>query len=344
MVSDLACLPTGIGSLPHTSPKEAYDLILNNLKEIPFWPQLSNLSFKENMYAQFSYLLPNVVIDEVNKRVFIDTSKEESPAEEFLAQILEENVDYFAYQEEYFYGLYGMLERKENLKDIKIFKGQITGPISLGFQVTDENRKPIYYNDFYRDMMIKNLRMMAKWQERELRKICDRTMMFLDEPFLSMVGSAFVSIDREKAIDYMNEILSGIEGIKAIHCCANTDWSLVLETEIEVLNFDAYEYTDNLFLYSEKVIEFLKRGGIIAWGIVPTMEEDINKESADSLTERLENNMKTLAEKGVSMDDLFRSSIITPSCGLGPSTVSGAEKALPMLREVSKKMREKYGL
>ncbi len=344
MDSDLACLPTGIGSLPQTSPKEAYDLILNNLKEIPFWPQLSNLSFKENMYAQFSYLLPNVVIDEVNKRVYIDTSKEASSAENFLAQILEENVDYFAYQEEYFHGLFGMLEKKESLKDIKVFKGQITGPISLGFQVTDENRKPIYYNDFYRDMMIKNLRMMAKWQENALKKLCDRTMIFLDEPFLSMIGSAFVNIDREKAIAHMNEVLSGIEGIKAIHCCANTDWSLVLETDIEVLNFDAYGYADNLFLYGEKVLEFLERGGIIAWGIVPTMEEDLDKESADSLTERLENNMKTLSEKGVSFDDILRSSIITPSCGLGPSTVRGAEKAMPMLREVSIKMREKYGL
>jgi methionine synthase II (cobalamin-independent) len=344
MLSDLACLPTGVGSLPHTSPKEAYDLILNNLKEIPFWPQLSNLSFKENMYAQFSYLLPNVVIDEVNKRVFIDTSKDESPAENFLAQILEENVDYFAYQKEYFQGLYGMLERMESLNEIKVFKGQITGPISLGFQVTDENRKPIYYNDFYRDMMIKNLRMMAIWQERELKKLCDRTMIFLDEPFLSMIGSAFTSIDRKKAIDQMNEVLSGIKGVKAIHCCANTDWSLVLETNIEVLNFDAYEYADNLFLYADKVIEFLEKGGMIAWGIVPTMEENLDKENVGSLTERLEKNMKTLAEKGISMNDILQSSIITPSCGLGPSTIRGAEKALPILREISKKMRDRYGM
>ncbi|MEE9151493.1 MAG: methionine synthase [Thermoplasmata archaeon] len=344
MKSDLACLPTGIGSLPYTSFKEAYDLIIQNLKEIPFWPQLSNLSFKENMYAQFSYLLPNLVIDETNKRVYIDTSKETGEAEDFLVQILEENVDHFKYDEEYFHGLFGMLEKKENLKDIKVFKGQITGPISLGFQVTDENRKPIFYNDFYRDMMIKNLRMMAKWQESALKELCDRTMIFLDEPFLSMIGSAFVSIDREKAIDHMNEVLSGIKGIKAIHCCGNTDWGLVLETDIDVLNFDAYGYADNLFLYSANVIEFLEKGGMIAWGIVPTNEEDLNKESADSLIERLENNMKTLAEKGISMDDILQSSLITPSCGLGPISISGAEKALPILREVSRKIRDKYGL
>jgi hypothetical protein len=344
MNSDISCLPTGVGSLPHTSSKEACDLLLDNLKEIPFWPQLSNLSFKENMYAQFIYNLPGAVIDEEGKRVYVDTSKEPENMEDFLSEIITENIEYFAYPKEYFHGLYEMLELKDRLKDIKIFKGQITGPISLGFQVTDENRKPIYYNDIYRDLMIKNLKMMAKWQERILGKLCDRTMIFLDEPYLSMVGSAFASIDRNKAIAHMNEVLEGIEGIKAIHCCANTDWSLVLDTNIEVLNFDAYGYAENLFLYSDMVMEFIRKGGIIAWGIVPTFEEDINRESADNLTKRLEDNMKTLSEKGISMDEILTSSIITSSCGLGPSTVSASEKALPILREISMKMRDKYGL
>ncbi len=344
MNSDISCLPTGVGSLPHTSSKEACDLLLDNLKEIPFWPQLSNLSFKESMYAQFIYNLPGAVIDEEGKRVYVDTSREPENMEDFLSQIIAENIDYFDYPKEYFHGLYEMLELKDRLDDITIFKGQITGPISLGFQVTDENRKPIYYNDIYRDLMIKSLRMMAKWQERTLRELCDRTMIFLDEPYLSMVGSAFASIDRDKAIAHMNEVLEGIKGIKAIHCCANTDWSLVLDTNIEVLNFDAYGYAENLFLYSDKVMEFIKKGGIIAWGIVPTIEEDLNRESADSLTKRLEDNMKTLSEKGISMDEVVASSIITPSCGLGPSTVSAAEKALPILRDISRKMRDKYGL
>ncbi|UCE74743.1 MAG: hypothetical protein JSV56_03320 [Methanomassiliicoccales archaeon] len=344
MKQKLSCLATGIGSLPHTSSEDACDFILRNLKEIPFWPQLPKLSFKENMYAQFVYQVPNAIIDESNKRVYIDTSRDPQGFDEFLADILAENLEPFAYEEDYFHGFYKMLGMEDSLKNIDIFKGQITGPVSLGFQVTDENRKPIFYNDVYRDIMTKNLKMMAKWQEKALRKLCDRTMIFLDEPYLSMIGSAFVSLDRSNAIEYMNEVLSAIEGIKAIHCCANTDWSLVLETDIEVLNFDAYGYTDNLLLYSDKVIEFLERGGIIAWGIVPTNEEELDKESSESLTERLEESMRRLAQKGISHDDILSSSLITPSCGLGPTSVRCAENVLPILREISDKMREKYGL
>jgi methionine synthase II (cobalamin-independent) len=343
MSSDLACLATGIGSLPHTSPKEACDLIVANLKDIPFWPQLSNLSFKENMYAQFLYHLPGVVIDENEKRVYIDDNVDSAAIDEFLARLLSENVGHFAYSEEYFHGLFEMLKRQDDFGGITMFKGQITGPISLGFQVTDENRKPIFYNDIYRDMIIKSLGMMARWQEQTLGQICDKTLLFVDEPFLSMIGSAFISITKEKAVAYMNEVLGAMKGRKAIHCCANTDWGLVAECAIDVLSFDAYEYADTLFLYSDDVIRFIERGGMIAWGIVPNNEKLLATESVERLVSRLEGIMKRLSDRGISMDEILSSSLFTPSCGLGPTTVSCAEEALPILVKVSDKMREKHG-
>lgn len=339
-----SCRATGIGSLPLTSPSEACNLILDNLKDIPYWPQLSNLSFRENMYTQFLYPIPGVVIDDANKRVYIDTQKEPEGFEEFLARIIEEDVDYFTYSEEYFHGLFEILKMKDRLNDIMMIKGQITGPISLGFQITDENRKPIYYNDIYRELIIKTLKFMASWQERTLKELNNNILIFLDEPYLSMIGSAFVSLSREKAIEHINEVLSGISSSKALHCCANTDWSLVLSCEIDILSFDAYGYSESLFLYPKQVIKFIESGGTIAWGIIPTNEEDMSKETAESLVLRLESNMKSLAERGISMDKILSSSLITPSCGLGPTTPEYAKMALPLLNEVSQKMREKHNL
>jgi methionine synthase II (cobalamin-independent) len=343
MKEKFSCRATGIGSLPLQSPQEACDLIIENLVDIPFWPQLSNLSFLENMYAQFVYSIPGSVVDADNKRVFFDTTSEPEGLEDFLNLLLEENVDKFAYSDKYFNGLYQILNMKDKLSDIMMFKGQITGPISLGFQVTDEARKPIYYNDIYRDLIIKNLKMMAQWQERTLKTICNRTMIFLDEPYLSMIGSAFASLSREKTIEHINEVLGGISGVSAIHCCANTDWSMVLQCDLDVLSFDAYGYSESLFLYPEQVISFMENGGTIAWGIVPTNEEELSQESPDSLADRLEDNFKRLSEKGISMDRIVEQSLITPSCGLGPASVPCAKKALPMLKEISEKLRKKYG-
>jgi methionine synthase II (cobalamin-independent) len=344
MNEKFSCRATGIGSLPLTSASEACNLILDNLEDIPFWPQLSNLSFRENMYAQFLYPIPGVIIDDENKRVYVDTSKEPEGLEDFLARIIEEDVEYFAYSEEYFHGLFEILKMTDRLNDIMMFKGQVTGPISLGFQVTDENRKPIYYNDIYRDLIIKTLKIMARWQERILKDLNSNILMFIDEPYLSMIGSAFVSLSRERTIEHINEVLSGISSVKAIHCCANTDWSMVLSCDIDVLSFDAYGYSESLFLYTEQVIRFIESGGTIAWGIIPTNDEDMARETADSLVIRLDKNMERLAEKGISKDSILRSSLITPSCGLGPTTPEYAKSALSILKEVSNKIREKHNL
>jgi methionine synthase II (cobalamin-independent) len=344
MNDKFSCKPTGIGSLPLSAAEPACELILDNLCEIPFWPQLSNRSFLENMYTQFMYNIPGSVIDEANKRIFVDTSKVAPGLDEFLNKLLDEDVEHFAYSEDYFNGLYQILKMKDRLNDIFMFKGQITGPISLAFQVVDEQRKPIYYNDIYRDIIIKNLKMMAKWQERTLRDLNSKTMIFLDEPYLSMIGSAFISLSKEKAVEHINEVLSGLEGVKALHCCANTDWEMVLQCKIDVLSFDAYGYSESLFLYTEHVLDFIEKGGTIAWGIVPTNDEDIGHETSDSLTKRLENIMNTLAQHGISLDKILTSSLITPSCGLGPTSVKSAQLALPMLKEISQNIREKYNL
>jgi hypothetical protein len=55
------CLPTMIGSMPHTDPVKAYALLSRYLKDIPAWPQLPRRSFREGMCCQFSQGMPGVV-------------------------------------------------------------------------------------------------------------------------------------------------------------------------------------------------------------------------------------------------------------------------------------------
>ena len=61
---EFGCLPTIIGSMPHTDPSAACRQVAHYLKDIPAWPQLPNRSFLENMYVQYSQGFPGVVIKE----------------------------------------------------------------------------------------------------------------------------------------------------------------------------------------------------------------------------------------------------------------------------------------
>ena len=58
------CLATAIGSFPHKDAAEACDLILRSIPDIPVWPQLPAVDFREGMEIQYSEGLPCVVIDD----------------------------------------------------------------------------------------------------------------------------------------------------------------------------------------------------------------------------------------------------------------------------------------
>jgi hypothetical protein len=137
------------------------------------------------------------------------------------------------------------------------------------------------------------------------------TILFFDEPSLSSFGSAFSSLNREDVVHSLNECFDAVKGLKGIHCCGNTDWSVLLSMNLDILSFDAYGYLETLSLYPKELKAFLERGGILAWGIVPT-SEDVLKEEAESLVKRFKEGVKTLSKKGIDQTLLERA-ILTPS-------------------------------
>lgn len=323
----------GIGSLPYQNIEIAFEKTLKNFN-IPFWNQLPSFSFKQNMYVQFAYDLPNAIIDEKNKKFFIKISGEE-PIENFLKKLENANFNAF-YKKEHFSGLYYLLEHKDKVKS-EFVKGQITGIISLGLQVVDENRKPIIYNEIYKELLIKNLKMKIKLQEEKLKEIAS-TIIFLDEPYLSMIGSPYISLNKEEVVLLFNELLKEFKGLKGIHCCGNTDWEMVLQLPIDILSFDAYNYSQQFLLYSKEIKNFLENGKTIAWGIVPS-DEKVRKESKEGLVLKLKNIFEILEKKGIKKE-LLRNSLISGSCGFGSLTLENCEKALNLTKEVAKEFKK----
>ncbi|MEW6381387.1 MAG: methionine synthase [bacterium] len=336
------CLATGIGSLPHTEAQEACELVIQNLPDIPFWPQMPKRSPRENMYWQYSENLPGLTFED--DRMFIRTPEDFSAIERFYEHFLSENLDFFSISQPYAAGFYKLQEYQDHLRTAWAVKGQITGPISYTLQVTDENRKPLLYNDELKSIAIKNLLRKANWQEKILQKFNPRTIIFLDEPYLTAFGSAFTSLSLEQARECLEEVLQGIDSRTGIHCCGNTDWSLLLETSIDILSFDAYEYAPNLLLYQNQLRKFLDRGGTIAWGIVPTNEDALKTAAASELLEKLEKIWQDLARLGIDREQLTRTALITPACGLGTVHKDMAARALTLARDISQMLRGKYRL
>jgi len=341
--TEFNCMTTIIGSMPHTDAKKATALVTRYLKDIPTWPQLPKKTLKENMYVQFSEGFPGAV--EENNRMYIDTAKDYTKSLETLYQAyLENDSSRYPIGRDYAAGLYEFLAQ-DNLSP-KAVKGCVTGPLSWGLTVTDENKRSILYHDMLGDAIPRFLKLKAAWEEKELMKISKNTIIFVDEPYMASYGSSVAAgafSKPGKIVEMIDEVFEGISGLKGIHCCGNTDWSILLKTKMDILNFDAYAYAPSLALYKDEVKKFISRGGCVAWGIVPQFSEPLSKETVSSLKDRLEEAMAPFTRNGLSIKEIARHSLLLPCCGLSPlATEDEAEQALRLLTELSEVMRKKY--
>jgi len=333
---------TGVGSVPFNNPKTACRILFDTFKSIPFWPQLPKRSFLENMYAQFSETLPGLVLKEKEKIIYIDTSKVVVDIERVYGKYLEGDLEFFKISENYAAGFYEFLEGLKTVpKNIKFVKGHITGPISYALYLTDQNKKAIIHDKDLFEVLTKTLVMKARWQIKKLKKYFPDVIIFIDEPYLVSIGSSFVNINIEDALKRLDEVIEAVKkegALAGVHCCGNTDWSLLLGRNIDILNFDAYNFMKEFSLYNAAIKNFLKRGGTIAWGITPSSEA-IEKETDESLIERLSAAIRLLTDKGIDKGEI--SSIITPSCGVGTLGEDMAKKILNTAEMVSEKLNKR---
>jgi hypothetical protein len=344
-VANLSLLSTGIGSVPFKDSLLAVEKVLTYFPEVPFWPQLPKRSFYENMYVQFSEGMPSCRVDEGSKRIYFDLSGDWiEEVEEAVARKEEKDVDFFHISPLYAEGFYKILETVAPLKP-SFFKCHVTGPISFGLTVTDENKKPILYHEVFSELLPEILNLKALWQIKKGKEALPEAtiLVFFDEPYLSAFGSSYVSLERGKVIASLRAAAKNLPAITGVHCCGNTDWSILFEAGVKIVSFDAYEYFDRFLLYFNALKSFLEKGGFLAWGIVPTATphpEEIKQETLSSLLERFNSFVRKLEEKGLSRKLVLERTLITPNCGTGAMEPDLAELVFKFTREISVKLRE----
>ena len=348
------CFPTTIGSLPHLDAKESTQMIFSHTPEIPAWPQLPRLP-KEGMLVQFTEGIPGLVCSE-GKTYF---QNEGTDFEQAVLRFYEDylfatenaslpHLEKFAISPAYAMGFYALVDMLHKVSlPLSAIKGQITGPFTLGTGLLDNAGRYAYYDPTLKDIIVKSLAIKAKWQIEKFKPFGVPVIISIDEPGLVGYGSSvFISISNKDIQDSLGEIIGVIHeegGIASTHCCENTDWALLLDTEVDILSFDAYGFFDNLFIFKNELKRFIERGGIIAWGIVPTHDPSVlSGETSDSLVLKWKDNVQRLMANGIELEMILSQSLITPSCGAGSLSLELAGKALAFTREVSEKIIKEY--
>ncbi|MBN2062715.1 MAG: hypothetical protein JW882_20100 [Deltaproteobacteria bacterium] len=337
---------TGIGSVPSLDIEGTCRTILEKFPAIPFWPQFVKSTHLEDMSIQFSEGLPLLRIDDENKKLILKPGNMEDELVEFYDHYLSDDIDYFAISREHSAGLYRIIEQicEAPQKYGPYIKGHTVGPFTFASGIVDRDGKSVLYNPDLMETFANGLAIKTWWQAGQLEKSGKESIIFLDEPALSGFGSAFSPIDRLEVVKILKGVIDYLKGktdtLIGIHCCGNTDWSMILEADPHIVSFDAFGFMDFFLLYPEEIIHFIKNGGIIAWGIVPTSGAT-GKETIDELYLRLLKGLENLHDQGLEPELIYSNSILTPACGMGSMDEASALGIMELLAGLSEKMRNK---
>jgi len=337
MISPPGSRATGIGGLPHTDPVQACDDVLTIFPEFPYVPTLPNRTLLESIVFNDSEQLPGRVIRE--DRLLFDNTRDQTAAMETVyMDFVEGNYAPYGLHQEYASAFIEMTGRK-NLP-APILKCQVTGPVTFGMQVVDADKRPIYYDSQLADVLSKMIALKSRWcEEAMLNSIgVPETLVVLNEPYLASLGSSVIPVDKDMVRAGWNDIASLVSGGLGIHCCSNTDWEFIVSLDPAVISFDAYATATEFLLYAETLISYMERGGVIAWGIVPSESKIFSEMTVDSLYEKYLAIRSQLTSR--MPEKLFDAqSLITPSCGIRFADRDGSVAIMQAAAEISHRIR-----
>ncbi len=331
-------LTTAMAVMPHTDLARALDMALS--LDVPFWPQLPNLSYHEDMYVQAAEHFPGIILD-MNKRTLrFSMDKFSEELEEALLRF--DDPTFFDISETYSPVYHRFLAL--DLKDRPAIRGQLEGPISFGLNILDQDNRPILFDDTVRPFMLDFLAKRLNVQLARLKERNDNAFMFVDEPGLQFIFSAMAGYSDLKAKGDLDDFFAQVDRPRGIHLCGNPDWDFLLNRDLDVLSLDVYTHSEIFACYATAIGKFLHRGGVIVWGIVPTGFEAFSHEEIPSLIQRLEDVWEILWSKGIDREQLIARSMLSPAtcCLVNPDKERTVEHAFAAVNRMADVLRDRY--
>jgi hypothetical protein len=334
---------TMMASVPFRDMEQTLGLIRESCPEAPRLPVMTR-SFRWTFEG-----LPCLHLDREKKQVLMLPPEErEDEVLAFYEAVEAEDLDYFATSEaaaSFYYQMVAEL-KKDPPPEMRWLGFQFPGPMVLGDSYKQTNGMPAFQHETLWDILVKAVAMKTRWMEHWLSQEFPGVAIIADHPEPTLVSftSAQGTGSRESVIATVDDGFAGFGGVRWAHCCSNIDWSLLTDSKVDVINFDAYEHAPKLALYGAELQGFLERGGSLGWGMVPVREELIQAEDADSLCARMQEGFDMLVEAGVDSALLASSSWVLTSCETSLLSEKQAERAFGLVGEVSKRMRAEFGL
>jgi len=331
-------LTTAMAVMPHTDVERALEVALS--LDVPFWPQLPNYSYYEDMYVQAAEHFPGIVLDLEKRTLRFAMDKFIDEFEGIMANF--DQPEIFDISETYSAVYHRFLAL--DLSDRPAIRGQLEGPISFGFNVLDQDERPILFDDTVRPFMFEFMAKRINVQLKRLQKLNRNAFMFVDEPGLQFLFSALSGYGDIKAKEDLDLFFSQVNRPRGIHLCGNPDWDFLLGLDLDILSLDVYTNAEVFASYAVSIKRFVERGGVIAWGIVPTGIEAFSQENIPKLIAKIEDIWTVLVKKGIDKAQLLKQSMLSPAtcCLVNPDKEKTVEQAFQAINAMAMQLKERY--
>lgn len=314
---------TGIGSLPHRDVGEALQMALLEQPGIPFIPTVPRLNPAEGMIAQAVTGIPGISVGQYGA-ILADARRIDAAASVTTDLAHGAFAGYRAY----------LAHRLEDAQGHEFVKWQFTGPVTLG-QALIRAGVPI---DIAFDVAMRAVRTHVRNLFEAISEVAPDTtqIMVIDEPDLASLMHESFPISADRAIDLMSGAMAVLEdqALVGLHCCAPIDVVPLISAGPAILSIPASRH---LTAHAGALATFLERGGVIAWGVVPT--DGPVMATAERSSRALAKLWCDLVQDGCDAGRIWRQSLVTPACGLAQHTPTTAMIIMNQVREIGERIR-----
>lgn len=319
---------TGIGSLPLTSMAEAIRTVVSCSPQVPFWPQLPRLSEREAAVGQGLGILGDLI--EARGEGYGYRVKEDRI--DSVVEALHRSSGELAPANAAGFGEFETALSSGLFSTARAVKGQIEGPVTLSAYLFRRDR-PFLSDPALFAAVAFHVSQVICWQIDRLKFAGLPVMLFIDEPALCLEAPAN-AVSEERRLSALAVTLEGARtrgAIAGLHCCAARPFGRMCRAKPDILSFDAHEGLE-LFFADEDARGFVKQGGAVAYGLIPTWSNLDGVNPAGIFSRWLK--AATLAGDP---QELARRAMITATCGLGllePSSIAPSFSAAHAVGEL----------
>lgn len=223
----------------------------------------------------------------------------------------------------------------------------LLGPFTISQMLMNAAEEQVLADKSFRKLFIQAVAVKALWAIEKIKEVSPKTVpiIVLEEPLygqFGMIKRANEEVTPELVTSVFAKVIERIKqagALVAIHCKDKCDWKIPINAGVDIISFDAYNNPNNLCIIPENIEEFINRGGVINWAVVPVMTEALVKSlNLDFVTNRLVGSLEGLVIAGVPRELVYKSAVVSVQGDTEHLPLIFAEKALILSSQLSKKI------